>query len=52
METLGEDKDEFQISILDDKVNNDATRKTGSARSSGAGVPSTKIMSVIGGKVG
>jgi len=40
-------KNGSQISILDDEINDDATIKTGNARGSGAGVPSTKIMSLI-----
>ena len=38
----------YQISILDDEINDDATIKTGNARGSGAEVPSTKIMSLLG----
>lgn len=47
-QSLGEDrkKDESQISILDDKINNDAIIKIGNARSSVAGMPSTKIMNI------
>lgn len=40
-------KNGSQISILDDEIN-DAIIKTGNARGSGAGMPSTKIMSLVG----
>lgn len=45
-------KNGSQISILDDKINDDATIKTGNARGPGAGVPSTKIMNLnwVGGE--
>lgn len=39
-------KNESQISILDDKMNDDATIKTRNARGSSPGVPTTKIMSL------
>lgn len=41
-------KNGSQISILDDEINDDAIIKTGNARGSGAGMPSTKIMSLVG----
>lgn len=50
-QSLGEDrkKDESQISIWDDKIYNDATIKIGNARSSVAGMPSTKMMNIMDG---
>lgn len=41
-------KNVSQISTLDDEINYDATIKTGNARGSGAGVQSTKLMSLMG----
>lgn len=43
-------KNKPQISILDDKINDDATIKTGNARGPSAGVPTTKIMSLMCGE--
>lgn len=50
-QSLGEDrkKDESHISIWDDKIYNDATIKIGNARSSVAGMPSTKMMNIMDG---